>query len=102
MNELSRTVIESPLFQGINEQVAYRLSTTPWGGTPTSPTITILNNLDQDVTSDLTTGSNSISGHNITFKTIQSLTRDEVYRMLLRFTISGNVFEAICQIIGQR
>lgn len=102
MNEISRTVIESPLYQGENESIGYRLDTGPWGGTPTSPVITILNNLNEDVTTDLTAGSESVSGNYVTYRAVQSLSRDEIYKMLLRFTSSGNVFEALCTLIGQR
>ena len=31
-----RDAKESPLLQGADEQIAYQLTTTPWGSTPTS------------------------------------------------------------------
>ena len=34
MSENIREIVESPLPQGKDEKIAYRLTTTPWGGTP--------------------------------------------------------------------
>ena len=34
-------MIESPLEQGKDEIISYQLNTTPWGGTPSVPVVTI-------------------------------------------------------------
>lgn len=97
----SREVVESPIDdQGVDEQVIYTLTTTPWGSSPTSPSMVVkdetLNNTD--VTSTVTAGSISTSGDVLTLKTITGLTEGHTYRMEIKFTTGGSVLETYCRI----
>lgn len=101
MSEENRIILESPIYQGVNERVAYRLTTTPWGSSPSSPSVIIKNNAGTDVTATYTTGSATVSGDVITAPTVHSLVENTWYRFIWRFTISGNVLEAWSELIGQ-
>ena len=89
-------VKEGPITQGTNESVAYNLTTTPVGSSPSSITLAVYDesNGDADVTDDVTTGSASVSGDVITWPYIHSLTAGKAYRAVLIFTVGGNDREA--------
>ena len=90
----SRKFKESPMNQSPGEIVAYLLTTTPWGSSPTSPAVTIKQN-GLDVTSDVTSGAASVASDVITTPLIQSLTAGKAYRIEIQFVTGGNTFEAI-------
>ena len=86
--------------QGPTEKLAYRLTTTPWGSTPTSVSMVVLDTTDSEEGTDVTTasteGSSSTSGDVITTKRIKSLTLGKNYRGELTFTDSdSNVWCAL-------
>ncbi len=100
-----RRVKESPLHQGVDEQVAYALTTTPWGSSPGSVSVKLFS-LDStgaktDVSSTKLTGSPSVDGDVITTPLVISLAAGTDYRMEIKFTCSGNVFEAWAVIKGE-
>lgn len=92
-----REVIESPLEQGKDERVPYQLTTTPWGGTPSSVTVTLwLVSADgslSDVSSTCLTGSSSVSGDVLTTPVVYSLTADSTYRLEMKFTTGSKIYE---------
>ncbi len=89
----SRKFKESPMPQGPGEIVAYLLTTTPWGSSPTSPVVTIKQN-GLDITSDVTSGSASVSSDVVTTPLIQNLTAGKEYRIEVLFVTGGNTFVA--------
>ena len=102
----TREIVEGLQFQGADEQVVYTLTTTNWGSSPTSTSATIWTaNTDEtftDVTSTKMTGSTSVSGDIITLPTVISLVAGTLYRVEVKFTVSGNIFEAFAYIQGER
>jgi hypothetical protein len=90
----NREIKESPLFIGEDETIIFTLTTTPWGSSPTSPSLVVKNVKGENITSDVTTGSASVSNDIITLPSIHSLIKGNKYRMEVKFTISGNIFEA--------
>ena len=50
MNTDIRKVKESPLVQGVDERIAYTLTTTPWGSSPSSPSVVVKDEDGTDVT----------------------------------------------------
>lgn len=85
---------ESPWEQGIDEQIAYRVTTTPWGGGSSSPAVTVTLN-GEDVTDAVTEGNASGDGDTITTPVIQGLTAGNTYRLEVRWTTTdGRVLEA--------
>lgn len=101
MKETDRRVVESPLFQGVDERIAYELTTTPWGSDPSSPAAVLKDADGTDVTSTYMTGSASASGDVITTPVVHSLVDGERYRLEIKFTISGNVLETWAWIFAQ-
>ena len=95
-----REIVESPIEQGADEEIVYSLTTTPWGSSPASPSVAVLNESagDVDVTADVITGSASVSGDVITLPAIAGLTRGVRYRVEIQFTAGGNVWEAYARI----
>jgi hypothetical protein len=92
---VSREVKESPLRQGVDEEIAYKLTTTPWGSSPGTVSVAAydVTTTRTLVTSTVLSGSASVSGDVITTPVVKSLTADSVYRIEIKFTCSGNVFE---------
>ena len=87
-------VNESPKRQSPQESVSYSITTTPWGSTPSSITLTVYDvtvpGVETDVTSDVVAGSNSALGDVITTQRIGSLTLGHDYRADVLFTDSNN------------
>ena len=89
------------MYQGADEQIAYTLTTTPWGNTPTSVAVVLKNSAGTDVSSTCLSGSASVSGDVITTPIVKSLTADAQYRLEIKFTISGNIVETWANLFGQ-
>ena len=92
---IEREIIESPVEQGADEEVAYSLTTTPWGGTPTSVSVKLYEGTERtDRTATMLSGSASVASDVITTPTVTGLTVDKQYRLEIKFTeASGNVVE---------
>ena len=101
MNPLDRQAKESPLYQGEDEEIVYSLTTTPWESDPTAASTVVKDSTGTDVTDLVTSGVTSISGDVIKTPTIKNLTADEEYRLEIKFTAAGNIFEAWAIIKGQ-
>jgi len=101
-----REIIESPLYQGQDEQIIYRLTTTPWGSTPTNVdcSIYIISGSTYTEYSSVLFGATTatVSGDIITTPTVKSLTNGTDYRLEIKFTCSGSIFEPFANIRGQR
>lgn len=97
-----REIKEGLQYQGADESLVYTLTTTPWGSSPVSPTVVVWslkpngadNDRDADVTSTVMSGSPSVNGDVITLPPLASLTAGKKYRVEIKFTCSGNTFEA--------
>ncbi len=89
---------ESPVVQGIDEEIIYALTTTEWGTSPASATVKVFDvtpTAKTDVTSTvMPTGSISISGDTITLPVLKLLTLGKTYRIEVKFSTGNNVFEA--------
>jgi len=94
---ISRQVQEGRLSQGVDEAIAYNITSTPWGSSPTSIAVvaydvTLGGRTDVSVT--VLVGVASAVGDVITLPRLQSLTADKTYRIEVKFVCSGNTFEA--------
>lgn len=101
---IRREIKESPMPQGVDEEISYQLTTTPWGSTPSSISVTVYNITSgkTDVTSTvMPTNSPSPSGDVITLSKLKLLDAGNTYRVEIRFTCSGNVFETFAIVHGQ-
>ena len=95
---VNREVVESQVNQGVDEIIAYTLTTTPWGSSPTNTAVVVFDITDGDFT-DVTstvmpTNNPSVTDDVITLSPLKLLTANQKYRVEIKFTISGNVFEA--------
>lgn len=94
----SREVKESPLVQGADEEIIYTLTTTPWGSTPTSVSVKVYDisvaGTKTDVTTtNMSTNSPTVNGDIITLSPLKLLTAGKRYRVEVKFTSGGSVFE---------
>ena len=105
MGAISREITEGRQTQGEDETVVYTLTTTPWGSSPGSESAKIYE-VDGDTYTDKTTtnmtGSASEADDVITLPAIHTLTAGQLYRVEVKFTCSGNIFEAFAEIMGER
>jgi hypothetical protein len=91
---MSRQVIQSPIEQGADEEIAYTVTTTPWGSDP-SDVVVKAYNLSAgytDVSQDVLTGNPSVNGDVITTPVVGTLTIE------IKFTVGGNIMECYCEI----
>jgi len=90
-----REVQEGRQEQGMEERVAYTIATTPWGPVPTGVVVKAYDtiNLGVDVSATVLDGTPVVSGDNIQTPTVQALTLGHTYRIEVKFTSGGNVFE---------
>lgn len=92
-----REIIESPFSQGVDEKIVYTLTTTPWGSSPGSVIVVVKDVTDGDVTDVTTTvmptNSPTVNGDVITLSPLKSLTVNRTYRVEVKFTCAGNIFE---------
>lgn len=101
-----RKIKESPLHQGEDEQVAYNLTVTPWGSSPSSVSVKLFlyNKVSgklTDVSATCLSGSASTVGDVITTPVVQHLAAGQMYRLEIQFTVSGNVMEAWGDVVGE-
>ena len=83
--------------QGVDEQISYSVTSTPWGSSPSSISCKVYDITDgayTDVTSTvMPTNSPAAVGDVITLSPLKSLTAGKVYRVEVKFTAGGNVYE---------
>jgi hypothetical protein len=101
MIQSKREVVESPIYQGEDEALAYSVTTTPWGSSPSSVTVALKTLPEmKDVSSINLSGSASVVGDVITTPTVSNLQAGKRYRLEVKFTTSGQVWECWCEITG--
>jgi hypothetical protein len=98
---IQRKIIESPLKQGMDEQIVYTLTTTPWGSSPSNVTVVLKDSDGTDVSGTKLSGSVSVNGDVITTPKVIGLAAGEKYRLEIKFTVSGNIVEAWAEIWGE-
>ena len=91
---VSREVTQGTQNQGADEKITYTITTTNWASSPASVSMVVKDANSVDVTSSVTSGSNSVSGNIITLKPINGLAAGERYKVEVQFTAgSGAPFE---------
>ena len=102
---VTREVKERELRQGEDESIAYTLTTTPWGSTPTAIAVKaydVTNSTRVDVSTAVLSGVVSTSGDVITLPLLQSLTAGKTYRLEVKFVSGGNTFEAYAVVVAEK
>lgn len=91
--------------QGIDERVAYQIDTALIG-TPTAPSVVAKARAGGSTWVDVTstvfpTNTPGVSGTVITLSLLRNLTQDVLYRIEIQYTIGGNLFENIIEILAE-
>ena len=105
MNEKTREIAQGKQWQGVDEEIPYTLTTTKWGSSPSSVSVkayTVQGETFTDVSSTVLSGSPSVNGDIITLPVLKSLVEGVEYRIEMKFTCSGNVFESWATVFAQR
>ena len=105
VRESIREVFEGKQTQGEDEEIVYTIDVSKWGDSPSSPSMVVKEETDdyEDVTSVVApSGSVSAAANVITLPTIKLLTAEKIYRVEVKFTMSGNVLETYIRIRGER
>ena len=87
--------VKEDVYQGEDEKIAYRLTTTPWGSDPTNVSVAfydVTNGARIDSGSNLT-GAVSVSGDIIVCPIVENLIPNRRYRLEIKFSSGGNTFE---------
>ena len=104
MKESDREIVEGTIYQGVNESVAYSITTTVVGSSPTSVSFKIYSvdtqGIETDVTATLAAGSATVSGDIITLPKLSGVSNRGSYRIAVKFTSGGNVYEHYARLIG--
>lgn len=102
---VSREVKEGVQLQGKDEIIAYELTTTPWGSSPTNVAVTLWDVTAAtwtDVSSTMLSGAASVAGDVITTPLVTGLTAGSTYRLEVKFSTGGNTLEAYAIIEAQK
>ena len=101
-----REAIEGIQYQGEDEIIGYTYNVTKIGDNPTSTAATVYTVVGatySDVTSTkMPTGSTSVTVNVISLPALKLLDDGVLYRVEIKFTISGNVFDHFFMVQGQR
>lgn len=100
-----REVKEGKLLQGVDERIAYTLTTTPWGSSPGTIVVTLwdmTSGTPVDKSATMLFGTASAVGDVIATPLVIGLTSGNLYRLEIKFTCSGNVFEAYAEIQAEQ
>lgn len=93
-----REIIESPIEIGSGETYTRPLDTTKWGGTPSSPSVTLYRQDGPDTLTDVSatnlTGSASVQDDYVYLPTITGLTAGKTYKIVVSMVIGGDTLEA--------
>ena len=92
-------------YQGEDEEIAYTVDTATYGGTPTAVAVKLYSfdgRAYTDVSTTCLSGAASVVSDTITTPTVEALTPNVMYRMEVKFTSGGNIYEPWGWIIGER
>lgn len=99
----AREVLEGIQVQGVNESILWSVDTSPWGGTPTSPSHDIfdIEDMSTSLKATLMPGTPSVSGDNVVLPALSGISTDVTYIVTVRFATGGNTLEGYFRVRGQ-
>ncbi len=88
-------ISEGVQFQSADEELAYRITTTNWASTPSNPSFAAYDlTTGGTVTSTVfPSGTASLNGDIITLPSLKSLSKGHTYRIEVKFTAGGSIWE---------
>lgn len=106
MRNNPREVTNSPVRQGEDEVIAYRIVSTPWGTHPENVVCTLFDVTEEeweDVSSENLSGDPVVNVDTILTSKVTGLTVGQRYRLEVKFTCAdGNTYECYVIIIAER
>lgn len=96
-----REVVESPIYQGAEEEIYWAIDTAPWGGSPISPEAAAYDGDGDDVTSTVFTGDSSVADDVITLPKLHSLTAGAQYQITVTWTYSTSLLQTYFVVIAE-
>ena len=90
--------------QTSTEVLIYRITTTNWISSPTSPSVAAF---DEESGADVTstvfpTNTPSASGDIITLSPLRALTKGRVYRIEVAFTVGSSIYECYFRVLCEQ
>lgn len=101
---MRREFRESPFSQGVDEEIIYSLTTTAWGSSPTSVSVKVFDatTAKVDVTATvMPVNTPSVLGDVITLSPLKALTVGRSYRIEIKFSAGGNIFECYGVVLAE-
>jgi len=89
-------------WQGEDEQIAYFVDTTAWGGYDSDAIVTLIDANGGDISDTHLEGSPSVVGNVITTPLVKNLSAGVKYTLRVQWKHNGNVLEVYCHIIGEK
>jgi hypothetical protein len=91
----NREVVEGYQEQTSTEEIIYSITTTPWGSTPSTVSAAAYQEGAETLvtTTVFPTNSPAVAGDVITLSPLKALTKGYTYRIEVKFTSGGNIFE---------
>jgi len=104
MSQGSRRIAEGIQHQGEDEEVAYTLTTTNWGSSPSNVVVKAyhINNRYLEVSDTVLSGDASITGDVITLPKLGNLVEGNRYRVEVQFKTGTDLLEAYFVVEAQR
>lgn len=98
-----REVVEGTQHQGVDESISYTVDVTAVGSSPTSVSAVVKDTTDgTTVTATvMPVNSPSVAGNVITLSPLKLLTANHLYRVEVKYTISGNILEDYFYVFGE-
>ena len=87
-------VAEGTQDQTSDEELAYKITTTNWVSSPTSPTVVVYDHhSNADVTANVGAVTASAAADVITLSVLKDLTKGHWYRVEVKWTVGSNIWE---------
>lgn len=98
-----REVAEGRQYQGEDESIAYTLDVSAVGSSPSSVSVVVKEAFTGTAVTAtvMPTNSPSVNGNVITLSALKLLTAGVLYRVEVKYTISGNILENYFEVMGQ-
>ncbi len=99
----SREVLEGVQYQGEDESIAYTVDVSAIGSSPSAVTVVVKDVTNSTVVTStvMPTNSPSVNGNVISLSALKLLTAGVLYRVEVKYTISGNVLESYFYVQAQ-
>ena len=86
-------VAEGMRYQSTTEQLIYKITTTNWGTSPSSPVVAVYIGATDVTSTVMPTNTPTAAADVITLSPLKSLSNGYIYRVEVTFTSGSNVFE---------